>query len=154
VLPPAEHVHVMSLHVVEIQNTENLKCGGSADPPNVIARWNEARTFVRSTDSSWHAKYRPKYLVGRSRVFHHPENKRHSNTPRVEGNTGPHWAHQGRVGRPHLVTPGPAASINTMTCIFLSGLHPLLPLVLTFVLLYSKCLKWNLIHMTNLSLGI
>ena len=32
-LPPAEHVHVTSLRVVEIHNTENLECGGSANPP-------------------------------------------------------------------------------------------------------------------------
>jgi hypothetical protein len=48
------------------------------------------------------------------------------------GTQGPPWAHQGRVGRPHLVTLGPLASINMITCIFLFGLHPLLPLVLTF----------------------
>jgi sugar lactone lactonase YvrE len=39
VLPPAEHVHVTSLCVVEIQNVENLECGGSADPPAEGAVW-------------------------------------------------------------------------------------------------------------------
>ena len=34
------------------KNTENLECGGSADPPNVITGRNEARTLVRSTDPS------------------------------------------------------------------------------------------------------
>jgi len=52
VLPPGEHVHVMSLHVV--QNTKHLECGGTVDPPmssvNTAkhAPWSGAQSRVDS----------------------------------------------------------------------------------------------------------